>query len=173
MDVNSSFPNCLTNNCLETVDLVEFFIIDTGGRCRLHIGPEDEVELPWFHVKNPTERKLNFLAIDQCLFFEADGKRCDCAVFDESVFRFIELKKASKTRTRSKKRDHAIEQLKATISLFWSALTLNDFTLEAYLCVGHKRAVPRISATSQNHRKDFYDNYYGTHLYDCSQIIIS
>lgn len=161
--------HCSKNDCLVQESSDVFFIVDTIGKTILC--KEFDTDDGCFKVENKNQRIVNFLCIDHCLLFDSDEMRCDCALFDDEVFRFIELKKSS-TKTKPKRKAHALEQLKRTITLFYEKLPIQNHRLEAYMCIGFRRPIPRVTASSQFNVKDFIDNYHGTRLYEASLITI-
>ncbi len=62
---------------------------------------------------NNTDNPINFLKIDACISDSNDTTRCDCAIYDNNTFCFIELK-CIKPSTFSKNRKTAEKQLEAT-----------------------------------------------------------
>lgn len=89
-------------------------------------------------VNNPTEKKVDFYAIDNCIIIlKADGvnneSRCDGLLhFDKSII-FVELKMRGAGGWLSKARS----QLTITIDKFKENNNLSDFDqIEAYACNG-------------------------------------
>ena len=144
--LEEAFPQVLTNHCLETNLSEEFWIYDCDEENRCYITSEDNQ----FQVKNNTENHISFLAIDKCIFFDDDAfEKCDCAVFNEKTFCFIEIKK-SKLRQKKKNRKKAKAQLQSTINIFREKIDFSNLKLEAYLCIGISPTRPSITATSMD-----------------------
>ena len=141
--LEEAFPQISTNHCLETTQ-DKFWIYDCEEKSRCYITHEDNQ----FHVLNDTNGYISFLAIDKCIFFDDDAfEKCDCAVFNEKIFSFIEIKK-SKLRQKKKNRKKAKAQLISTINIFRDKIDFSDIQLEAYLCIGTSPTRPSITATS-------------------------
>lgn len=166
--INEAFAHCAGNGCLYSTSRALFFVIDpAAGKSQLHLADEPP-HFPCFAVKNNTNAEVHVLCIDDCIFFAGDGKKCDFAVFDDSVFCFVEMKKGLGSNRNKKKRDGA-EQLKTTIRDFLQRIKFDDYRVEACLNVGYRETSPRISASNQNLRKQFMDEF-GIDLFEGSEI---
>lgn len=155
--INEAYANCNLNHCLEVENSQSFIVVDTTGG-RSEIFRESELPpFPYLTIKNPNEKNINFLAIDECIYFSADGKKCDCAVFDENRFCFVEIK-SGMGKSRRHKKQEAAEQLKNAIRLFKNNIDFSSYEIEAILCVGFKTSFPRIKASSIYLSKDFQDS---------------
>jgi hypothetical protein len=110
-DIINAFNNA---HCIEEIQDIVFEVVDdvAPNPCKLLFNNQKGE----FQIKNPNQKLLFFIKIDQCTFFAEDGKKCDFAAFTESEFIFVELKK-SNAKGRSLLND-AIEQLKATVEKF-------------------------------------------------------
>lgn len=82
--------------CLQECAHAEFHIHDPhptregkGPCCILTDGPAAKSDL---HVRNTSQRQLHFVAIDQCIYTDADPTKCDCALLDSEVAYFVEFK---------------------------------------------------------------------------------
>ncbi len=149
-----AFPACEKGKCLETLVRAKFDIFDKEGeRCYVRKSGDEPIH---FAIENPNQKEVNFLAIDGCLFGSGDGKRCDCAVFDDKTFCWIEIKDTN-PKQRSGNRKTAIGQLKATISLFKSKVDMSSYQLEAHMCLGVRKVYPAVSAQNQSAVKEFFD----------------
>ncbi|QKZ13359.1 hypothetical protein [Spirosoma sp. KUDC1026] len=134
-ELQTAFPQIETGNCLQTLSIDEFHIYDheVDKRCYIQYDPEG---IKHFTVRNPTKREIHFLAIDKCLFSDGDSiQRCDCAVLDEQVFCFIEIKTTSSMSQRKMLRKKAKDQLKAVIHHFSQLIDFSDKQIEAYVCL--------------------------------------
>ena len=132
--IERTFPETVQKTCLQTSTEIEFCVFDTEAKqCAIQT---DSGGLKHFTIENPTGRDIHFLAIDNCLFSDNDITRCDCAVFDEKTFCFIEIKETETAARRSVHYQKAKEQLKATIQHFQERMTFTTKRIEAYACVG-------------------------------------
>ena len=123
------FPHIDKKGCLKVVNNKFFEIIDNEvGKPSYIIEKNGQ-----FKVINKEQKKIGFLAVDECLFASSDGSRSDCIVFDDDVLCFIELKHCKNKNIRQN-RKKAKEQLKKTITFFTENI---DFShqKEAYICV--------------------------------------
>ncbi|MDF1883321.1 hypothetical protein JHD49_05145 [Sulfurimonas sp. SAG-AH-194-C21] len=117
------------NECLETVNKTHFYIQDGDDQKPAFI-VENNGE---FEVTNNTSSPINFLKTDACVSSSNDNKRCDCAIYNDDTFCFIELKSSKRTNWKSH-RETAEKQLKATILDFKNEDIAKNKTLEAYMC---------------------------------------
>lgn len=82
--------------CLQACAHAEFHIHDPHpvregkGPCQLLLaGAKAKSDM---HVRNSSLRPLHFVAIDQCLYSDADPSKCDCALLDNEAAYFVEFK---------------------------------------------------------------------------------
>lgn len=131
--IEKAYPQTIQNLCLEILTDSEFSIYDSEmGRC--FIQKQDDATIH-FTVKNPNQKEISFLAIDKCIFMDNDKiKRCDCAVFDNKTFCFIEIKETNQRKSENSRK--AREQLLTTIKEFKDRIDFSDKRLEAYVVVG-------------------------------------
>ena len=131
--IEKSYPQITQNSCLEILTDLEFSIYDSEmGRCFIQ---KEEDSVIHFTVKNPNQKEIGFLAIDKCIFMDNDKiKRCDCAVFDNKTFCFIEIKETNNRKSENSRK--AKEQLLTTIKEFKDKIDFSDKRLEAYVVVG-------------------------------------
>lgn len=131
--IEKAFPQILENLCLQVRTDEEFAIYDSeDGRCLIREVAEG---ITHFTVKNPSLKEIGFLAIDKCVFMDSDlTERCDCAVFDNKTFCFIEIKETNRRRPENSRK--AREQLLTTIATFKNKIDFSDKRLEAYVVVG-------------------------------------
>ena len=93
-----------------------------------------------FHIINPNLKQIALFKVDKCFFgSKPDHKRCDCIVFDDVFFCFLELKYDSVSDlaiTVLANRLDAVNQLRATAKFFKAGLNDNYLgrNLEAYVC---------------------------------------
>jgi Holliday junction resolvase-like predicted endonuclease len=92
------------------------------------------------------------LAIDKCLLHDDTQEHCDFAVFDDSTFCFVEIKKGHpehKRRNQIKKK--AYRQLKQTIAIFLNqGVDFSHIDLEAIVCLAGEDFHPVANSTSQD-----------------------
>ena len=131
--IKNAYPQIIQNSCLDILTDVEFSIYDSEiGRCFIQ---KEEDSVIHFTVKNPNQKEIGFLAIDKCIFMDSDKiKRCDCAVFDNKTFCFIEIKETNQRKSENSRK--AKEQLLITINEFKNKIDFSDKRLEAYVVVG-------------------------------------
>ena len=131
--IEKAYPQTAQNSCLEILTGLEFSIYDSEiGRCFIQ---KEEDEIIHFTIKNPNQKEIGFLAIDKCIFMDNDKiKRCDCAVFDNKTFCFIEIKETNQRKSENRRK--AKEQLLTTINEFKDKIDFSDKRLEAYVVVG-------------------------------------
>ena len=153
--IEQAFTRTLQNKCLQTRTEIEFCIFDTDAKqCAIQTDPNG---LKHFTVENPTGREIYFLAIDHCLFSDQDATRCDCAVFDEKTFCFVEIKETDTAARRSAHYRDAKSQLKATIRYFQDQMTFTTKRIEAYACVGRTNTRPASQTTDLTEQVEFAD----------------
>lgn len=133
--IKEAFPQTETNNCLQTLTDTKFHIYDheTKKRCYVQNDPNG---VKHFTVENADGRSIHFLAVDKCLLTDAElTQRCDCAVFDEQTFCFVEIKTTSSDndRRKAKCRKKAFDQLKSTIVYFKEKINFDTTKIEAYI----------------------------------------
>lgn len=139
--------------CLESVDEKHFFIQD-GKDERPAFRVETNGE---FEVVNNRDSPINFLQIDSCIYDSNDSKRCDCAIYSDDTFCFIELKSSKRTNWKSH-RESAEKQLKASILAFNDEDITKNKILEAYMCCTCKvdGNFTKISRASNNYEVQTY-----------------
>jgi hypothetical protein len=167
------FPNSEKRDCNDT-RTDSFKIKDIANfRCVIY-NINDELEHPYVTVINNNEKKIHFLALDNCILSHAvPTKRCDCILCDEMIVYFIEIKKAgsSKKQNVEEKKEESIEKLRRTIELFRQK-NITEFanhTKECVLCVGCKAQIPKSYSSFKNYRAEFL-MYYGSDLSEGSEI---
>ncbi|MBB3840943.1 hypothetical protein FHS57_004964 [Runella defluvii] len=146
--VESAFPQVLAGNCLESTTQPQFELFDSQvppQRCYIKHSDEQEGH---FSVTNDSQKTIHFLAIDKCVFGDDAETHCDCALFDENVFCFIEIKDAGK-RTRKEHRRKAYQQLKSTILVFRFREVFREETqVEAIISFVSKSSYPVRTSSS-------------------------
>jgi len=119
------------DDCREVISSKNFFIQDKDGSSPAFI----KYDNGQFEVINTIEDDINFLKIDDCIYTSEDKSRCDCAIFNDKVFCFIELKtlETKKGKTKKERRKTAEKQLKHTIYNFKDESILQNKNKEAYV----------------------------------------
>ena len=161
--IETAFPQCIENTCIEEHTDSNIFIIDPeeDGPCQV-VATEEEAHLV---IKNPQEINIHLLKIDQCLFFDDSvHKKCDCAVFTETLFCFVEIKNTVRSKQRSNHRRKARKQLEQTIQLFQDNLDFSAIQQQAIICFTFKPARPVASTSAQEAAVLFQDQYNVTLL---------
>lgn len=154
-------------HCTQNISETHFFIQDDIENKPAYIKEKQGQ----FEVINDTKKNIQFLQIDDCIYTSKDTSRCDCAVYDDKVFCFIELKtcKISNQKANRKKAD---AQLKFTIEQFKKEGILKDKTLEAFACItcNHDGKLTRITnARNQNAMLEFEDELDTSLHYECKK----
>lgn len=163
--IETTFP-CQTGNCLETRNEIIFWVDEypdeiefERNRKKSFVLIETKDEL-LFTVKNPTQKDVHFLAIDQGVFWKTEKYklgRCDFALFDDTRFCFIEIKEVT-LKHRNKERLEAYKQLKETILKFREHLDFGHYQIEAQVSFKSSRKIyPRQSSSNQDIAKEFDD----------------
>lgn len=145
--------------CLQACQHTEFHLHDPhpqregkGPCCILTTGPKAKSDL---HVRNATQRVLHFVAIDQCLYSDADPTKCDCALFDGEAAYFVEFKTSEHAHDPAQPVAHAnpgdcLEQLAASICDFYDRGILRQSqTVTGCASVGFPRHRPQNGAHHQ------------------------
>ena len=162
--LKAAFPQIEANKYLETLTDSVFCIYDQDtepNRCFIQNDLEGIVH---FTVHNPTGREIHFLAIDRGVISELDDmERCDCAVFDQKTFCFIEIKVVVDKQVGVSNRK-AKSQLRATIIHFREKMVFTTKRTEAYVCVGATAPRPARLARDLNERYEFEEEL-GVALY--------
>ena len=115
--------------CVKSIDKKHFFIQDAENQKPAFIVEKNGE----FEVINNTNNPINFLQIDSCVSNSNDSTRCDCAIYNDSTFCFIELKNSKRTNWKAH-RTSAEKQLKVTILKFNDESIIQNKSLEAYMC---------------------------------------
>lgn len=156
--INEAFPSCINNCCLDSSNLDFFYIHETTSKKSAIYNGNSNPDYPHFTVRNPNSKTVNLLAIDHCVLLQADGEKCDFAVFHDQVFCFVELKLGYGNKCNHK-RQKAHSQLESTIIHFKERINFNNFIVEAYPCVGYKQPSPRATSSNSSRAKEFVDKY--------------
>ena len=116
-------------------------------------------------VVNQNNRQIVLLSIDNRLIKDHMGGICDCALFDDRQFRFIEFKTnafGNSPEQVCETFDKATGQLKETIHVFRDRLQMVDIVFEdavALSChVVVSQSFPKSSAIKQDYQMSFADD---------------
>lgn len=172
--IETVFP--LAKNCFETTEsqicgIAEEVNKETNqkGKCYLIENSEEGI----LKISNLSRKVIFLLAIDGCIFSSIDEKRCDCALFNDEVFYFIEIKDSTKASQRSNSRKEAVLQLKATLREFLNRLDFKHYQqnqlLNALICFRFQKRYPAQVTTSKQNEVDFWDNFYAK-LYEGNEV---
>jgi hypothetical protein len=146
--IEKAFPQVVTGGCLEIEVAPGFELFDNPAhpqRCFIRRNPEQDRH---FLVRNPFRKPIHFLAIDKCVLNDDADTHCDCALFDEQTFCFIEMKDAG-VRIRKSHRKTAYQQLKSTILLFRDRDVFQKNTeIEAIISFASKSGYPARTSSS-------------------------
>jgi len=156
------------DTCLESVEKKHFFIQDGDDQEPAFIVLDNGE----FKVINKTDSPIYFLKIDSCVYGSNDDSRCDCAIYNDNTFCFIELKCIRPSKF-SQNRKKAESQIEATIKDFHNEEVIQNKNLEAYVCLNCQTKVTEnfepITQTPRNNEQatHFMLNlntslYYGT-----------
>lgn len=115
--------------CTQNINDKHFFIIDDKQNKPAYIVSNNGE----FEIINKNTKELCFLAIDDCIYDSTDGTRCDCAIYDDKTFSFIELKHTKRTSWKNS-RETAQTQLETAIKEFENLDIISNKKLEAYMC---------------------------------------
>ena len=160
----------ILNNCVEHISMNEFYIIDDIQTNSTKIINENGQ----FKIINNTNKNLSFLKIDNCVGFDEDTQKCDCAIFNDDVFCFIELKTmtSDKQNLKTKRRKKAEEQLKYTIISFKDEELIQNKTLEAYVsitCFKNENLIPVPLTPNQDKILEFKEDFNVKLQYSCKK----
>ena len=158
------------STCTNTINHKQFYIQDDIANQPAYI----KYDFGQFEVINNTQKNINFLQIDDCLEFENNNSRCDCVIFDDKVFCFIELKTISsiKNTIKTKRRKKSENQLRYTIEEFDKNGIIQHRNKEAFVSIScfqdnKLSKVPNIN--SQDTILEFEEDYKTTLYYECKK----
>lgn len=141
------FPKSIGQNCVsDSTDTTIYIEEKADKRCHL----VTDKNTAHFTIKNKDSQIIHFLAIDNCLLSSSDKqKRCDCAVFNDNTFCFIEIKR-KKGKIGETLRE-ARAQIKQSIIFFKKEFTeLKKYRLEAFASLGKGTIDPSFNASLVN-----------------------
>lgn len=148
--------NCLTSTQVEIFSVAEECKSEgQKGKCYLIENAEEGI----LKVANSSKKAIFLLAIDDCIFSSADPSRCDCAVFDDKCFYFIEIKDSYSKKQRSDHRDKASSQLRSALEFFTQRFDFKDYQLNAVICFRFQKRYPATMTTKLQDKVDFWDSF--------------
>jgi hypothetical protein len=158
--------------CISTHKNALFYLDDDDNEgCTVQLAKVLD-ERTYFEVNNSTEKPIAVFKIDKCLMGAGTKiKRCDCALFDDTVFCFLELKynALSATTLRIKaNRTEAVDQLRSTIHFFNNTLKDNYLgrKIEAYVCT--PEYYPKRDTSLDDAKIEFLEDF-GIDLFEQNQ----
>ena len=155
--IETHFPIVIPNGCLQIVAEATFGIAepdaDKGGKS-IVVAKENAD----FEVENPTQKALNFWAIDDCTFTSAEGKRCDFAIFDDKTFAFAEIKRSGK-KQRNAARTDATVQLTEMFERCRGKLDFSNYKLLAVIALTFEKSYPIARTRKQDAELSFFNKY--------------
>jgi len=154
--IRGAFPVCDERSCLTSFNDKEVHFHDPENSKCIILSENDDIEnLSNFKALNPNQKEIYFLCIDHCIYIASDPhKKCDFALFDNSLFCFVEIKDTLNTRQRGK----ASSQLKSTIEKFREVIDFTGYEIEAIISLKYRPMVPAARSTLQAAIFDFEDN---------------
>lgn len=160
--LKSKFGDCkflAVSDCMgsyETTNAAAFCIYDPPNEQNKPVrivNVNDDYQL---NVLNTDNLEVCLVKTDKCLF--ADLSKCDCLLFSNKKFFFIEIKSSS-SGTRKDKRYAAVGQLDATIkNLNDNGFSLDDYDAKAIICFKHENKYP-IQVSRNTRRAEFFEKY--------------
>lgn len=137
--LNNAFKDRAPKRCISFHEEA-FYIKDEAKGCEVLLPETVSDKDNLFHVLNPNAKQIALFKVDKCFFGDnPEFKRCDCILFDDAEFCFLEMKFNSTTignlRIESNRKE-AVNQLRSTIKFFHAGLD-NDYrgrSLEAFVC---------------------------------------
>lgn len=160
------------NDCWTVSMDSELMVIDDDDLkiSRFTNDPEDAQKA--LMVVNEKNRQIILLSIDNKLIKEHQGGICDCALFDDKQFRFVEFKTNAYGNSTEQVRetfDKATSQLKETIHVFKDRLQKVDIQFEdavALSChVVVSQRFPKSRAIKQEYQINFANENDNIGLY--------
>lgn len=147
--------NCLTSTQAEIFSIGEEYKSDgQKGKCYIIENAEEGI----LKVSNLSKKAIFLFAIDDCIFSSADLSRCDCAVFDDKRFYFIEIKDCSKNQ-RLYHRNKASSQLRSALEFCTQLFDFKNYQVNAVICFRFQKRYPATITTRQQDVVDFWDNF--------------
>jgi len=161
-----AFPITLKNNCLTIVNDSYFEIKDFENDKSKIIYDKN---IGQFIVKNPNNKQITFLAIDNCVFKTTEFKKCDFVIFDDKLFCFADIKDYQ-TKNRANARKEAKVQIEKTIELFIDKLNLSSYKIVAIIALTFKKSYP-IAKVNTADAKIRFEDKFRAELFEGNEII--
>lgn len=158
------------NSFEETNDTIFYVFEEEDGQNRIPsriVHREEDFQLT---VHNESKKNIFFVKTDKCLVIEErNQKKCDCLVFDDTQFFFVEIK-TCKSGKRAERRREAIIQLEYTINLLLKENNVNFHGLKTTALICFKTTVPRIIQASKKTASAIFKEKYNVDLAEGSEI---
>lgn len=165
-----SFTNnslCLIKSSYEIISLSKFFVYDDKLESPVRIARHNESHQ--LTVVNGNGKEICLVKTDKCLFRNTSHKKCDCILFTEDKFFFVEISEAS-AGTRNSKRKDAVEQLSATIELLREkSIDFSSKNVKAVICF--KSGQTRPTQPSNNSKRAWFQEQYNVRLEEGNEIV--
>lgn len=152
------------NDCWTVSMDSELMVIDDDEKKFSRFTDDPEDALKALMVINEKNRQIVLLSIDNKLIKEHVGGICDCALFDDKQFRFVEFKTNAYGNSPEQVRetfDKATSQLKETIHVFKDRLQKVDIQFEDTVVLSCHVVVsqrfPKSRAIKQEYQISFAD----------------
>lgn len=147
-------------SCCEIINSLDIYIKDfSDGQSKLVNNGDFD-----FQIRNELRKELSFLKIDKCVYDDSDNEKCDCAIADENLIFFIEIKELEEFGNhlkKNKKRRKAKSQLINTIinfkNLFPDINLINVFPVIALKPKIEDGYVSLITTKDQNSIDEFIE----------------
>jgi hypothetical protein len=162
---------CNTKHSFEETNEAVFYVYDEEGGQNQNpsriVNGEEDFQLT---IHNENKKNICFVKTDKCLVVEEKGlQKCDCLVFDDKQFFFVEIK-TCKSGKRAERRREVIPQLKSTIDLLLeNKIDLKEFKTTALICF--KTTFPRIIQASQKTAAAIFKENYNIDLAEGNEIV--
>lgn|GEM_PF-2284912 len=127
-----------------------------------------ESEKYHFKVTNLNTVPFSFVKVDACLVTD-HSTRCDCIIYSEKEFYFIEIKDVKKNG-RSLAKKHAYKQLESTILRLKE---LNFQNRSVFAVVGFSKPIMQVVSCSSNIQKVRFRDVYNVSLLEGQEIRIN
>lgn len=171
---NCKFPHlctCNTKNSFEETNEAIFYVYDEEGGQNQNpsriVNNDEDFQLT---IHNESKKNICFVKTDKCLVVEEESlQKCDCLVFDDKQFYYVEIK-TCKSGKRAQRRREVIPQLASTIDLLLeNKIDLKDFKTTALICF--KTTFPRIIQASQKSASAIFKEKYNIDLAEGNEIV--
>jgi hypothetical protein len=169
---NCKFPHlctCNIKNSFEETSEEVFYVYDEEGSQKPSRIVNDGSDFQ-LTVHNATKKNICFVKTDKCLIIEEKGlKKCDCLLFDDKQFYFVEIKTCKQSR-RAKRKREIIPQFESTIDfLLENNIDFKKLKTTALMCF--KSNYPNIIQASQKSANAIFKEKYNIDLAEGNEIV--